>query len=68
MFIVIEKFLYSTIPNAWPNSCTATHSKLMPLDPPSVKISSSSKCVSPSSGRNACANAPPGPSKLKPSP
>ena len=53
-------------PSECPNSWVATHSKFVPLDCPSVYVSSSSKWARPSEGKYACARTLPGPSNVPP--
>ena len=55
-------------PSECPNSCVATQSRLVPLDVPSVNVSSSSKCARPSDGKYACASTFPRPSNGLPHP
>ena len=50
-------------PRRWPISWRATEKRFFPVETPSVKVSWSSKCTCPDSGKNAWANTPFSPSK-----
>ena len=49
-------------PSTWPNSWVAVHRRFVPWGLLSVNVSASSKWARPSSGMNAYASCPPGPS------